>query len=117
MLKRELLRIAVLAGAGFLLALLFSPSQILLLLAPLYLVGVFYAGRTLLGLVGGLFRSWGQWQMITLFSHSLTGGLLCLIFLVLGLAFIAAVGWMIGIIRCFMALYNAAQIDQQLKLP
>lgn len=117
MLKRELLRITALAGAGFLLALLFSRSRILLLLAPLYLVGMFYAGRTLLRLVGGLFRSWGQWQMITLFAHSLMGGLLCLIFLALGLAFVASAGWMVGIVRCLMALYTAAQMDQQLKLP
>jgi hypothetical protein len=120
MLRRELLRILLLAALGVAAGCLFLPAQAGLawywrwILAPLYLVGLFYAGRILLQMVGKLFRFWGQWQMFSFFSRPFFGTLLCGALLVAGLAFVAAVGWFIGLVRCVLALIQASQSDQYL---
>lgn len=116
MLKRELTRISLLALAGLILDILFLDGSARWI-TPVYVVGLVYAGRTLLGMTAALFRSWGHWQVIALYSRSVLGSIAALIILAAGLAFTVTIGWLFGVVRCIGALYTAIQLDRQVSLP
>lgn len=117
MLKREVIRILALMLLGIVLGTLLGvPLGVeRLLIVPLYVVGIFYAGRTFLGMLGRLLSTYGRYQMTSLMFRSLSAALLCLVLLVLGLALVCTVGWFIGLIRCVAALVSAAQLDRSLR--
>lgn len=117
MLKRELIRILALMLLGLVLGTLLGvpPGLERLLGAPLYVVGIFYAGRTFLSLLGRLLGTYAQYQMMSLMFRSLPAALLCLVLLALGLALVCTVGWFLGLIRCAAALISAAQLDRSLR--
>ncbi len=117
MLKRELIRIMALLLLGLVLGTLLGvPSGLERFLgAPLYVVGIFYAGRTFLSLLGRLLGIYAQYQMMSLMFRSLPAALLCLVLLALGLALVCTVGWFLGLFRCAAALISAAQLDRSLR--
>lgn len=117
MLKRELIRILALMLLGVLLGTLldvpFGPERFLA--APLYVLGLFYAGRSFLSLLGRLLSTYAQYQMMSLMFRSLSAALLCLVLLVVGLAVVCTIGWLIGLVRCVAAVISAAQLDRSLR--
>ncbi|MBM6939374.1 hypothetical protein H7U37_12710 [Pseudoflavonifractor phocaeensis] len=117
MLKRELIRILALMLLGLVLGTLLGvpPGLERFLGAPLYVVGIFYAGRTFLGLLGRLLSTYAHYQMMSLMFHSLSAALLCLVLLALGLAAVCTIGWLFGLVRCAAALISAAQLDRSLR--
>ena len=72
MLMRELSRMAILTIIGLVIGIymIFSESASVgvMLLAPIYLIGMFYAGRTLIGMVGAVVKTYFQCQLMSLFT-------------------------------------------------
>lgn len=120
MVKRELIRIAILAAAGVFVALFNidwknTDMYYLILMMPVYFVGMFYAGKLLLKLIGVVAKTYFSYQFMSLLINPLWGTVLCLILLCLGLIGILSFGWIIGLGRCIYCLVTAYQLDQQCR--
>jgi len=118
MLKRELKRIGIIGAIGLLImffAMFGNEGGInwLSLIIPLYLIGMFYAGKILLRILGVVARKYFSCQFMSLLIKPLWGTVICLILLCLGLVTIFSFGWLIGIGRCICCLVKAYQIDKQ----
>lgn len=118
MLMRELSRIAILTILGFCVGLYMMISEDssagIMLIAPTYLLGMFYAGKTLLGMVATIAKTYFQCQIMSLFTNPLWGSIICIVLLLLGMAIVLSVGWIIGIGKCIYSLYVARQLDNQM---
>lgn len=118
MLKRELTRIAILGGIGFLIMLfvMFSGENGVnwsSLIVPFYVVGMFYAGKILLKILGVVVKTYFSCQFMSLLTNPLWGTVICLVLLCIGLAAIFSFGWLIGIGRCIYCLITSYHLDKQ----
>ncbi len=117
MLKREMIRILASGGIGLAIAAIccVRTGQLLWLLLPVYAIGTLYAGMTTVKMAGGAFRNFLHRQIACLWSRPLLGTLFCLATLLLSLAVILCIGWLIGVVRCVMAICTAVQEDRKLN--
>lgn len=84
-----------------------------MIVIPFYLVGMFYAAKILMKLLGVVAKIYFSYQFMSLLINPLWGTVICLILLVLGVSAILIFGWLIGIGRCIYGLIAVYQIDQQ----
>lgn len=120
MVKREVIRIAVIGVVGFLVSLFYAKgedgaSHYGLLLIPLYFIGMFYAGKTLIKLMWMVARTYFSCQFTSLMVNPLWGTIICILLLILGLSVIFHIGWIIGLGKCVYCLVTAYQIDRKCK--
>lgn len=118
MLKREFIRIGILGGIGILIMMFImfgSESGVnwLSLITPLYVIGMFYAGKILLKILGVVAKTYFSCQFMSLLINPLWGTVICVVLLCIGLAAIFSFGWLIGIGRCIYCLITAHQLDRQ----
>lgn len=118
MLKREFIRIGILGGIGLfiMLFIMFGNEDGVnwsSLIIPLYVIGMFYAGKILLKILGVVARTYFSCQFMSLLINPLWGTVICLVILCIGLAAIFSFGWLMGIGRCIYCLIMAYQIDRQ----
>lgn len=118
MLKREFVRIGILGGIGLLIMLfiIFGNEDVVnwsSLIIPFYVIGMFYAGKILLKILGVVARTYFSCQFVSLLINPLWGTIICVALLCIGLAAIFSFGWMIGIGRCIYCLVTAYQLDKQ----
>lgn len=118
MLKREFTRIGIVGGIGLLIMtfVMFGNEDGVnwsSLIIPFYVIGMFYAGKILLKILGVIARTFFSCQFMSLLINPLWGTLICVVLLCIGLAAIFSFGWMIGIGRCFYCLVSAYQLDKQ----
>lgn len=118
MLKREFVRIGILGGIGLLIMLfiIFGNEDVVnwsSLIIPFYVIGMFYAGKILLKILGVVARTYFSCQFVSLLINPLWGTIICVVLLCIGLAAIFSFGWMIGIGRCIYCLVTAYQLDKQ----
>ncbi len=121
MVKRELIRIGTMALIGLVVSLVIGRNEDLsnyqmMLLIPVYFIGMFYAGKTLLKLLGVVAKVYFSCQFMSLLVNPLWGTLLCIVLLCLGLAFIFSFGWLLGLGKCIYCLITAYQLDKQCKV-
>lgn len=121
MVKREMIRIGINATVGFLVSLVFigneyTSNYYLMLFLPFYFVGMFYAGKILLNLLGKVVKTYFSCQFVSLLINPLWGTLICILLLCIGLITILSIGWLIGLGRCIYCLGTAMQLDQQCKI-
>lgn len=117
MVKRELLRILAAGAIGMIVGILVWQQTGVLywLLSSVYGIGLLYAGMTVVKLAGGALRSYFQNQLRCLWSRPLLGTLMCFVTLAFSLSLILCIGWIIGIVRCIMAVCTAVQEDRKLN--
>ena len=117
MLKRELIRMLASGGTGLIIGVIrcVQTGQLLWLLLPIYAIGTLYAGMTTVKMAGGAFRNYFHGQIACLWSRPLLGTLICLATLLISLGVILCIGWLIGIVRCVMAVCTAVQEDRKLN--
>ncbi len=118
MLKRELIRIGILGGISFLIMIftIFEGENSVnwsLLIVPFYIIGMFYAGKILLKILGVVAKTYFSCQFMSLLVNPLWGTVICLVLLCIGLAAIFSFGWLIGIGKCIYCLVVAYQLDQE----
>lgn len=118
MLKREITRIGILGGIGILIMLfvMFGKEDGVkwsLLIIPVYFIGMFYAGKILLKMLGAVAKTYFSCQFMSLLINPLWGTLICVLLLSIGLAVIFSFGWLIGIGRCICCLVSAHQLDRE----
>ena len=118
MLKREFTRIGILGAIGFVLMLvvMFNSEEGVAwssVITPFYVIGMFYAGKILLKVLGIVAKTYFSAQFMSLLINPLWGTVICIVLLCLGLAAIFSFGWLIGIVRCICCLVTAYQLDQQ----
>ncbi len=106
------------AVLGFIIALgmLFGSSEAngeSLIIMPLYFVGMFYAGKTLLKMFGAIVNMYFQYQMMCLFMKPLLGTVICIILLFVGIGIILSFGWIVGLFKCIYSLITAYQLDRE----
>lgn len=121
MVKREIIRISVIAIMGFVVALLMLGESDLfkwyvLFFMPIYFIGTFYAGKTLIKLLGMVVKTYFSYQFMSLLTNPLWGTIICILLLVLGIAVIFVIGWLIGLGKCIYCLITAYQLDKQCKV-
>lgn len=121
MVKREIIRIVISAIVGFLVSLFWvnGDNKITyygLLLLPLYFVGMFYAGKTLLKLLGMVAKTYFSCQFMSMLINPLWGTIICLLLLIFGLVVVFSFGWLIGLGKCICCLVTAYQLDQQCRM-
>ena len=118
MIKKEITRIVAVALLGFFVALFCINSKnkatyYFILLLPVYFVGMFYAGRTLIKLIGAVVKTYFSFQFMSLLINPLWGTILCLLLLCLGVLVILSFGWLIGLRRCIYCVVTAYRLDQK----
>lgn len=118
MVKREIIRISIVAVMGFFISLLLmkkenEASYYAMILLPLYFIGMFYAGKTLLKLLGVVAKTYFSCQFMSLLTNPLWGTVICVILLSVGIVAIFSIGWLIGLGKCIYCLVTAYQLDQQ----
>lgn len=120
MLKRELLRLAFIAGVGVVSSIIFWGTTgeiewVMLVLLPLYFIGMFFAGKQMINILLLILKTYFSIQFVSIISKSLLGSVLCVLLLVLGLGAILSVGWLYGVGKCIYSLVTAHQLDRQLE--
>lgn len=119
MLKREVIKIAAILGAGLIVTLIFMTRKedmsLAFLVFPVYILGLVYSGSMLLRMLGGMFKEYFHYQVISLFFRPLMGSIICSLLLAAGLFFIFTFGWLIGIGKCIYSLINAVKVDRELS--
>ena len=118
MLKREFTRIGILGVIGLMIMLfvMFGNEDGVnwsSLIIPFYVIGMFYAGKILLKILGVVAKTYFSCQFMSLLINPLWGTVICLVLLAIGLAVIFSFGWLIGIGRCIYCLVTAYQLDRQ----
>ena len=119
MLRREFTRIGILGGIGLLIMLFVifgseDGANWSSLIIPIYVIGMFYAGKILLKVVGTVTKTYFSCQFISLLINPLWGTVICVILLGIGgIAVIFSFGWLIGIGRCICCLISAYQLDRE----
>lgn len=118
MLKREFTRIGILGAIGLMIMLfvMFGNEDGVnwsSLIIPFYVIGMFYAGKILLKILGVVAKTYFSCQFMSLLINPLWGTVICLVLLAIGLAVIFSFGWLIGIGRCIYCLVTAYQLDRQ----
>ena len=118
MLKREIIRIGILAIIGFMVSLFVhgeekSVKYYAMLILPFYFVGMFYAGKTLLRLLVMIIKTYFSYQFMSLLINPLVGTILCMLLFTFGIAAIFCIGWLIGLGKCIYCLITAHQLDKQ----
>lgn len=118
MLKREFVRIGILGGIGLLIMIFIMLGDEggvnwSSLIIPFYVIGMFYAGKILLKILGVVGKTYFSCQFMSLLINPLWGTVICVVLLCIGLAAIFSFGWMIGIGRCIYCLVTACQLDKQ----
>ena len=118
MLKRVFTLIGIRGAIGFIVMLfiMFSGEDGVnwsSIIAPFYVIGMFYAGKILLKILGVVAKTYFSAQFMSLLINPLWGTVICIVLLCLGLAAIFSFGWLIGIVRCICCLVTAYQLDQQ----
>ena len=118
MLKREFIRIGVLAGIGLLIMIyvMFGYEEFAnwyLMIIPFYLIGMFYASKILLKILCVVGKTYFSYQFMSLLINPLWGTVICVLLLCVGLAAVFSFGWLIGICRCIYCLVTAYQLDKQ----
>ncbi len=115
MLKREFARIGIVGGIGLLVMIFFMLGNEgvswLPLIIPFYFIGMFYAGKILLKILGVVSKTYFSCQFMSLLINPLWGTIICIVLLCIGLAAIFSFGWVIGIGRCIYCLFTAYQLD------
>ncbi len=106
MLVRELIRIGSSGFIGLVLGVLMwlnhSPWYIILV-CPLFIIGIVYGGCKILSWGGHVFGAW----VSGLFFNGINGCLIKIIFLIVALIVLVTIGWIVGCILAGVALYNA----------
>lgn len=118
MLKRELIHIGILGGIGLLIMIfvMFGNENGVnwaSLIIPLYIIGMFYAGKILLKILGVVAKTYFSCQFMSLLINPLWGTVICVVLLCIGVVAIFSVGWLIGIGRCIYCLVSAHQLDRE----
>lgn len=121
MVKREIIRISIIAVIGFVVSLFMhvagnSTEYYTMLFMPIYFIGMFYAGKILLRLLGMVVKTYFSCQFMSLLINPLWGTIICILMLVLGLMAIFSIGWLIGLGRCIYCLITAYQLDKQCRV-
>lgn len=119
MLKREVVKITAILGAGLIAAFIFvSPKEdmsLAFLVFPVYILGLVYSGSMLLRMLGGLFKEYFHYQVISFFFRPFMGTIICSLLLAASLFFIFTFGWLIGIGKCIYSLIIAVKVDRELS--
>lgn len=120
MLKREIIRIIVAMIVGLCVSLFWingenEATYYMTLFMPVYFVGMFYAGKLLLKLLGMVAKTYFSWQFMSLLINPLWGTVICVVLLCLGVFAIFSFGWLIGLGKCIYCLITAYQLDQQCR--
>lgn len=118
MVKREMIRIGTMSLIGFLVSLFMirnkgSTNNGLMILIPVFFIGMFYAGKTLLKLLGMIAKVYFSCQFMSLLVNPLWGSIICILLLCLGLFAIFSFGWLLGLGKCIYCLITAYQLDKQ----
>lgn len=118
MLKRELIRIGILGGIGLLIMIfvMFGNENGVnwtSLIIPIYIIGMFYAGKILLKILGVVVKTYFSCQFMSLLINPLWGTVICVVLLCIGVVAIFSFGWLIGIGRCIYCLVSAHQLDRE----
>ena len=118
MLKRELIRIGILGGIGLLIMIFVmfgneSGVNWASLIIPIYIIGMFYAGKILLKILGVVVKTYFSCQFMSLLINPLWGTVICVVLLCIGVVAIFSFGWLIGIGRCIYCLVSAHQLDRE----
>lgn len=118
MLKREFTRIGILGGIGLVIMtfVMFGNENGVnwsSLIIPFYVIGMFYAGKILLKVLGAVAKTYFSCQFMSLLINPLWGTVICVALLCIGLAVLFSFGWLIGIGRCIYCLVTAYQLDRQ----
>lgn len=118
MLKRELIRIGILGGIGLLIMIfvMFGNENGVnwaSLIIPIYIIGMFYAGKILLKILGVVVKTYFSCQFMSLLINPLWGTVICVVLLCIGVVAIFGFGWLIGIGRCIYCLVSAHQLDRE----
>lgn len=121
MVKREIIRICIIAVIGFLVSLCIRTGEksikyYAMLFMPIYFIGMFYAGKTLLKLLGVVAKTYFSCQFMSLLINPLWGTVICTLLLIFGLAAIFSVGWLIGLGKCIYCIVTACQLDKQCRV-
>lgn len=118
MLKRELIRIFVAAIVGLFIGFLVLVEEdsvaATILLFPFYAIGIFYAGKTLIKMLGAVLKCYFQYQILSFFHRPVVGSILCILLLGLGISFVVSVGWIVGIGKCIYSIVTAIRTDREL---
>ena len=119
--QRELIRILLLMLIGVAAAIWVVPEfgELDFLpkwLIPFYIVGIVYAGKYLFFAIWKLFKTFFQYQMMSLIVNPLVGTIVCAILLILGIALLIAFGWIFGWIRCLYIMYEDHKFDRGLEM-
>lgn len=113
MLQRELTRIGGCAIAGELAGiagwLAGSGGISLLIMVPLYMIGLFYGGSWLLHSFIEYLKTVFQ---ATVFIHNFWGVAVVLLAIVIGIPTLIVIGWLAGLARAVLALHEAWEADQ-----
>lgn len=121
MIKREIIRISIIAVIGFIVSLFIicegnTTGYYAMLFMPIYFIGMLYAGKTLLKLLGMVAKTYFSCQFMSLLINPLCGTLICILLLCFGVAVIFSIGWLIGLGKCIYCLITAYQLDQQCRV-
>ena len=89
MLKREFIRIGILGGIGILIMLFIifgdkNGENWLSLITPFYVIGMFYAGKILLKILGVVAKTYFSCQFMSLLINPLWGTVICVVLLCIG---------------------------------
>lgn len=118
MLKRECICIGVLGVIGLviMISVMFGNENEVnwsSFIIPFYVIGMFYAGKILLKVLGVVAKTYFSCQFMSLLINPLWGTMICIVILCIGIAAIFSFGWVIGIVRCIYCLIIAYQLDKQ----
>ena len=121
MVKREVIRIIIIAVIGFVVSLcMYTEGNTVeysaMLFVPIYFIGMFYAGKTLLKLLGMVAKTYFSCQFMSLLINPLWGTIICILLLILGVTAIFSIGWLIGLGKCIYCLITAYQLDKQCRV-
>lgn len=121
MVKREIIRISIIAAIGFVVSLfMYNEGNLTgfyaFLFMPLYFIGMFFAGKTLLKLLGMVAKTYFSCQFMSLLINPLWGTIICILLLFIGVTAIFSIGWLIGLGKCIYCLITAYQLDKQCRV-
>lgn len=116
MLEKELKRVLIICLIGMGIALVSISSRNsgeygLLLVIPVYFLGIVYAGRKLLQAIGSIMKIFCSCEFISLLVNPLWGTILSVLLFCIGLLGILCLGWLFGLYKCGYGIWEAYRTD------
>ncbi len=121
MIKRELIRIAVIGMIGLVIALYMyltgeTRCVYYVLLSPLYAVGIVYGAKAIFKMIFATSKAYLTGQITSLFTHPILGTLLCITIFAIVIKLILAYAWILGWLNCFVVLKQDYDEDKKSRL-